>query len=59
MLPIKERLNNSQVVRVYRQMIENSDIEIVQNLRQNLREQAPDHPRTKDLEVFFKQRLGE
>lgn len=59
MLPIKERLNNNQVVRIYRQMIENCDIEIVKDLRKNLQEQAPDHPRTKDLETFFKQRLGE
>lgn len=59
MLPIQQRLNNTQVVRVYRQMIENSPIEVVQDLRRNLQEQAPDHPRTKDLEVFFKQRLGE
>ena len=59
MLPIKERLNNNQVVRVYRQMIENAPIEVVENLRNNLREQAPDHPRTKDLEQFFIKRLGE
>lgn len=59
MLPIKERLNNNQVVRVYRQMIENAPIDIVKDLRKNLQEQANDHPRTKDLEIFFKQRLGE
>lgn len=59
MLPIKERLNNNQVVRIYRQMIENAPIEVVEDLRKNLQEQAPDHPRTVDLEQFFIQRLGE
>lgn len=59
MLPIKERLNNNQVVRVYRQMIENAPTEVVVQLRKNLQEQAPDHPRTLDLEEFFKKRLGE
>ena len=59
MLPIAQRLNNTGVVRVYRHMIEHSPIEVVQELRKNLQEQAPDHQRTKDLEVFFKQRLGE
>ena len=59
MLPIKERLNNNQVVRIYRQMIENAPTEIVLDLRKNLQEHAPDHPRTKDLEEFFKRRLGE
>ena len=59
MLPIKERLNNNQVVRVYRQMIETAPTDIVIDLRKNLQEQAPDHPRTKDLEQFFIKRLGE
>ena len=59
MLSIKERLNNNQVVRVYRQMIENAPIQVVEDLRKNLREQAPDHPKTKDLEEFFIKRLGE
>ena len=59
MLSIKERLNNNQVVRVYRQMIENADIEVVKDLRKNLQELAPNHPRTKDLEQFFIKRLGE
>ena len=58
MLPIKERLNNPQVFRVYRQMIENSPIEIVESLRENINSQAPDHPKTKILEEFFIKRLG-
>ena len=58
MLPIKERLNNPGVVRVYRQMIENSPIEIVESLRENIKSQAPDHPRAKLLEEFFVARLG-
>ena len=58
MLPIKERLNNPGVVRVYRQMIENSPIEIVESLRENIKSQAPDHPKTQILEEFFVARLG-
>jgi hypothetical protein len=58
MLPIKERLNNPGVVRVYRQMIENSPIDIVIELRKNIQEQAPDHAKTKVLEEFFVKRLG-
>ena len=58
MLPIKERLNNPQVFRVYRQMIENSPIEIVESLRENIKSQAPDHPKTQILEEFFIKRLG-
>jgi hypothetical protein len=59
MSPMHQRLNNSQIVRVYRHMIENATVDIVRDLRKNIQEQAPDHPRAKDLEVFFKQRLGE
>ena len=40
-------------------MIENADVDVVKDLRKNLHEQAPDHPRTKDLEEFFIKRLGE
>lgn len=58
MLPIKDRLNNPQVFRVYRQMIENTPIEIVENLRNTLIEKAPDHAKTKVLEEYFIQRLG-
>lgn len=58
MLPIKERLNNPQVFRIYRQMIENSPIDVVENLRKNLQEQAKDHPKTSMLEEYFVKRLG-
>ena len=58
MLPIKQRLNNPGVVRVYRQMIENSPIEIVESLRENIKSQAPDHPKALLLEEFFVARLG-
>lgn len=58
MLPISERLNNPQIVRVYRQMIENSPIDIVIQLRENIQKEAPNHTKTKVLEEFFIQRLG-
>jgi len=59
MLPIRERLNNPQIFRVYRQMIENSPIDIVESLRENIKAQAPDHPKTLLLEEYFVKRLGE
>jgi hypothetical protein len=55
---LKERLNNPQVFRVYRNMIENSPIDVVTELRKNIQEQAPDHPKTVILEEFFVKRLG-
>ena len=58
MLPIKERLNNPGVVRVYRQMIENSPIDVVESLRENIQRQAADHPKAIILEEFFIKRLG-
>ena len=57
MLPIKERLNNPQIFRVYRQMIENSPIDVVENLRKNIQQQAGDHPKASMLEEFFIKRL--
>jgi hypothetical protein len=58
MLPIKERLNNPGVFRVYRHMIENSPIDVVESLRENIQRQAADHPKAIILEEFFKKRLG-
>lgn len=59
MLPIKERLNNPQTFRVYRQMIENSPIDIVESLRENIQRQAADHPKAILLEEYFIKRLGQ
>lgn len=59
MLPIKERLNNPQIVRVYRQMIENAPIDIVEQLRINLYAEAEGHAKLELLEEFFVKRLGE
>ena len=58
MLPINERLNNPQIFRVYRQMIENSPIDIVESLRENIQNQAKDHPKAILLEEYFIKRLG-
>jgi hypothetical protein len=46
-------------MKTYRQMIRTQPIEIVQDLRKVLQDKAPDHPRTKDLESAFVERLGE
>jgi hypothetical protein len=39
-------------------MIENSPIDVVESLRENIKSQAPDHPKTVILEEFFVKRLG-
>lgn len=58
MLPINERLNNPQTFRVYRQMIENAPVDVVESLRENIQRQAADHPKAIILEEYFIKRLG-
>jgi len=58
MLPIKERLNNPGIVRVYLQMIRNDDIEVVKNLRKTLKDNAEGHPKQVLLEEEIVKRLG-
>ena len=57
-LTISDRLRDPFVMRTYREMIRVQPIEVVQDLRKVLKEQAPNHPRTKDLEEAFIERLG-
>ena len=56
---LKERLNNPQVVRIYRNMIENASIDVVRQLYKNLHDSAEGHPKLIVLEEFFKARLGD
>ena len=58
-LSISDRLRDPFVMRTYREMIRTQPIEVVQDLRKVLQDHAPDHPRTKDLEQAFIDRLGE
>jgi len=58
-LTISDRLRDPFVMKTYREMIRVQPIEVVQDLRKVLQEQAPNHPRTKDLEQAFVERLGE
>jgi hypothetical protein len=58
MLPIKERLNNPGIVRVYLQMIRNDDVEVVKNLRKTLKDNAEGHPKQVLLEEEIVKRLG-
>jgi hypothetical protein len=46
-------------MKTYREMIRVQPVEVVKDLRKVLQENAPDHPRTKDLEQAFVDRLGE
>lgn len=58
MLSIKQRLNDPKIFKVYRHMIENSPIDVVESLRENIQRQAADHPKASILEEFFVKRLG-
>jgi hypothetical protein len=58
MLTIRERLNNPGIVRVYLQMIRNDSVEVVENLRKTLRENAEGHPKQVLLEEEIIKRLG-
>jgi len=58
-LTISDRLRDPFVMKTYREMIRVQPVEVVQDLRKVLQEQAPNHPRTKDLEEAFINRLGE
>jgi hypothetical protein len=58
MLTIRERLNNPGIVRVYLQMIRNDSVEVVENLRKTLRDQAEGHPKQVLLEEEIVKRLG-
>lgn len=56
---IYNRMNNPQVFRGYVNMIKNLDVDIVEQLRENIKEQASDHPKYEMLEKLFVERLGE
>jgi hypothetical protein len=58
MLTIRERLNNPGIVRVYLHMIRNDSVEIVEDLRKTLRENAEGHPKQVLLEEEIVKRLG-
>jgi hypothetical protein len=58
MLTIRERLNNPGIVRVYLQMIRNDSVEVVENLRKTLKENAEGHPKQVLLEEEIIKRLG-
>ena len=58
-LTISDRLRDPFVMKTYREIIRVQPIEVVQDLRKVLQEQAPNHPRTRDLEEAFIERLGE
>jgi hypothetical protein len=58
MLTIRERLNNPSIVRVYLQMIRNDSVEVVENLRKTLKENAEGHPKQVLLEEEIVKRLG-
>jgi hypothetical protein len=58
MLTIRERLNNPSIVRVYLQMIRNDTVEVVENLRKTLKDNAEGHPKQVLLEEEIVKRLG-
>ena len=58
-LTISDRLRDPFVMKTYREMIRVQPVEVVKDLRKVLQECEPNHPRTKDLEQAFIERLGE
>lgn len=58
MLTIRERLNNPGVVRVYLHMIRNDTLEVVRELRKNLKDKAEGHAKQIMLEEEIVKRLG-
>ena len=56
---IRERLIDHRVIQIYVQMISNADIQIVKDLRENLKIQAAGHSKQIELEKLFIERLGE
>lgn len=56
---IKERLKDPKVMQVYRHMIKTQDIDVVKELRKNIKSQAEGHAKQIELEVLFAERLGE
>ena len=58
-LTINDRLRDPFVMKTYREMIRTQPVPVVEDLRKVLQECAPNHPRTKDLEQAFIERLGE
>lgn len=58
-LSISDRLRDPFVMKTYREMIRVQPVEVVKDLRKVLQDRAPNHPRTKDLEQAFIDRLGE
>lgn len=54
---IYERMNNSQVVKVYLHMIKNDDLNVVKALVGNITLEADDHPRYGAILSAFESRL--
>jgi len=58
-ISIKQRLNDHKVMQVYRHMIKTQDVEVVKELRKNIKAQADGHAKQLELEELFIERLGE
>lgn len=55
---IRDRLQNPQTMNVYRNMIKNSSEEVVNELMNNIRQQAEGHPKLAELETLYDYRFG-
>lgn len=54
-----QKLNNSNIVKIYANMIRTSEIQVVRDLYENLTKHCSTHNQYQKLLPLFKERLGE
>lgn len=55
---IYQRMNNTQVMKVYMNMIKTYEEDIVKDLFANITKEASDHPKYSNIKAAYEQRFG-
>lgn len=55
---IYQRMNNTQVMKVYMNMIKTYEEDIVKNLFANITKEASDHPKYSNIKAAYEERFG-
>ena len=55
---IYQRMNNTQVMKVYMNMIKTYEEDIVKDLFANITKEAGDHPKYSNIKAAYEQRFG-
>lgn len=55
---IYQRMNNTQVMKVYMNMIKTYEDDIVKDLFANITKEASDHPKYENIKAAYEQRYG-